>query len=223
MEDDPKPYPRVPHLPPGVGASRDDKVLSPQQAEPFFRELVVVEEKLDGASVALWLDSTRVVRAGTRGGSAAVDRAGQLGPLRAWAAERADQLATLLDGGTVLYGEWLWLAHGVRYQRLPDWLIGLDLWRPGSGFLPIEERDGLLAVAGVTRPPQMSREILGSELRIRELLASSAFGEAPAEGLIVRRLEQASPDLRLAKVLSPAFTRRSDAAWRTPSRNALTA
>lgn len=222
MEGEPKPYPRVAHLPPGAGASRDDQVLTPEQAAPFFSEPVAVEEKLDGASVALWLDSSSLIRAGTRGGAGAIDRARQLGPLRGWTAERADNLRGLLAGETVLYGEWLWLAHGVRYDHLPDWLIGLDLWRPGVGFLALAERNRRLAEAGVAVPPEVSRGVLGDERRLERLLAGSAFADTPAEGLIVRRLEPEA-DLRLAKVLSPAFERRSDAAWRTPSRNALTA
>lgn len=223
MELDPRPYPRVAHLPPGVGASRDDQVLAPDQAEPFFSEPVVVEEKLDGASVALWLDASGIVRVATRGGSGAADRAGQLGPLRAWAAERADGLRSLLAEGAVLYGEWLWLEHGVHYDHLPDWLIGLDLWRPGADFVALDERARLLTDAGVALAPEVSREVLGGERRLAELLSVSAFGDFPAEGLVVRRLDPEPFDRRLAKALSPTFARRGDAAWRTPSRNTLAA
>jgi len=223
MEPEPRVYPRVPHLPPGVGASRDDHVLAPDQAEPFFSEPVVVEEKLDGASVALWLDSSGIVRVATRGGSDAVDRAGQLGPLRAWAAQRADGLRALLAEGAVLYGEWLWLEHGVHYDHLPDWLIGLDVWRPEAGFVAFDERARRLTDAGVALPPEVSREVLGNERRLAELLPVSAFGDFRAEGLIVRRLGVDPRDRRLAKALSPTFDRRADAAWQSPSRNTLAA
>lgn len=219
MADEPGPYPRVPHLPPGIGATRDDTILSDEAARPFFEEPVVVEEKLDGASVTLWLDRAGAIAVGSRGGSDAIDRAGQLGPLRAWAAERADALRALLADRMILYGEWLWLVHGVRYDRLPDWFIGLDLWRAETGFLSVDERNARVVGAGLAVPPQLAREVLGSARRVQDLLAGSAFSDSLAEGVIVRRRGGGSP--RIAKALSGSFVRRSDLAWRTPERNLL--
>ena len=50
---------------------------------------VLVEEKLDGANVVVWLEDERIECA-LRSGVGAQDRGKQLGPLRAWLAERTD-------------------------------------------------------------------------------------------------------------------------------------
>lgn len=108
----PPPYPRTPYLWPTPHATRDDRVLSRDEAGHWLREPVTVEEKLDGANVSLWLDPMTGPQVASRGGPDAMDRAGQLGRLRAWAGERLDAVAELLADGWAAYGEWLWLRHG---------------------------------------------------------------------------------------------------------------
>jgi len=223
MPAEPPPYPRIPHLPPGTGASRDDRVLSPGDARPFFVEEVTVEEKLDGASVALWLDDRGSVAAGTRGGVDAIDRAGQRGPLRAWAARRADQLRGLLADGWALYGEWLWFTHALAYERLPDWLIALDLCHPAHGFATHDARAQRVRTAGLCLPPEIDRGILGSAGSLSPLTRRSGFTDGPLEGVVVRRLTATPGNLRVAKALAPGFAAADDAGWRSPARNALAA
>jgi hypothetical protein len=216
----PPPYPRIPHLPPAPAATRDDLTLDNTTAQDLLSRDVVVEEKLDGASVMLWMDGGRVEVA-TRGGPGAQDRAGQLGPLRAWTARRAEQLGILLAGDRVLYAEWMWLTHSVAYDSLPDHLIGLDLYS-GAGFAPIGERDAAFSGAAVAPPPRIFEGILGRRERVDELLGGSRFGRGAAEGLIIRSTG-AGDERRLAKVVLASLTRRSDASWRRiRERNALT-
>lgn len=194
--------------------SRNDLVLDDERARAFLEEDVVVEEKLDGASVAIWLGLHDSVRVATRGGAAARDRAGQRGPLRRWASERTASLSTLLHGGWVLYAEWLWFAHGIRYRRLPDWLIGLDLWHDAHGFLPLAERDRRLDAAAIPLPPRLFAGSLGSRPRLEQLAARSAYGDDPAEGVVVRRVAPEGP--RCAKCVRAGFRQRSDAEWLRP-------
>jgi hypothetical protein len=119
-------YPRVPHLAPGPGITRDDLVLPKETRERLLNGRVHIEEKLDGANMSFALCGGRVEVA-TRGGLGSIDRGDHLGRARAWAAERSDDLRSLLADGCVLYGEWLLTRHGVGYDSLPDLLVGLDL------------------------------------------------------------------------------------------------
>src|SRR5207244_11665666 len=128
----PPPYPRMPHLVPGRG-TRDDRVLGDADCKLILSRPVLVEEKLDGANVAVWLEGGRVECA-LRSGLGGQDRARQLGPLRAWLAPRNDELVELLVENA-MYAEWLYLTHTIRYDRLPAYFVGLDLWSPTGGFL----------------------------------------------------------------------------------------
>lgn len=199
MSHPPK-YPRTPYLwsHPSMGA--EDRALTPAATVEWFTEPVLVEEKLDGANVTIWEQDGRL-RVASRGGADASDRGRQLGRLRAWVGERTVPLMQATSGGQVLYGEWLWVQHGVAYDALPDWFILLDVWRAGEMFPP-SERETVAAASGLILPPVRFEGVLGSFERLTGLFGPSAFGAPRAEGLVLRL-----PDGRRCKVVDPEFTR----------------
>lgn len=204
-------YPRIHHLVPGRG-TRDDLVLGETEVRNLLRVPTRVEEKLDGANVHVWWEDGWL-RCATRSGEGGQDRAGQLGPLRAWLATRADQLRPLLERGSVLFGEWLLLEHSIHYSSLPAFLIGLDIWDPELGWLDADQRDERLTAAGLTLPPVIHRGVVGSLDGLERLLGPSRVGGSMMEGLVVRRLDGGEP--RLAKFVAPSFRQIDEAAWRS--------
>lgn len=212
MTAGPPTYPRTPHLWPEDGQSTR-LVLSTQEAERWLHEPVTVEEKLDGANVSLWWDDK--VQVASRGGVGSMDRAGQLGRLRAWAAERSADLQELLADGWVLYGEWLWVRHSVAYDRLPDWLVALDLWHPRAGFADVADRDNRCTAGGFVVPPRLFSGVLNTRENVLDLLGPSVLSSTDqAEGLILR-----ARDGRRCKVVATGFTRRADSEWGAVSKH----
>ena len=212
MPDPLRKYPRIAHLAPGPGVSADDLVLDGPTRERVLATPVVAEEKLDGASVAVWFDS-REPKVATRGGVDTIDRGGQRGRLRAWAAGSAHALRGALGESLVLYGEWLLRRHTVPYDRLPGPLVGLDIYdRDEDVFLDLARRDAVLGTATVPVPPRRFEGCLGTLDAAIGLLGTSAFGAARAEGIVLRA---SGPDegRLLAKVIDPSWARISDAAW----------
>jgi ATP-dependent RNA circularization protein (DNA/RNA ligase family) len=181
-----------------------------EEAVTFLARPVVVEEKLDGANVALWVADGRVEYA-LRSGPGAADRAGQLGPLRAWVGERSDELRLLLEGDLALYADWLYLTHTVAYERLPSYLIALDLRRPDGSFLTVDERTTACAEAQLSVPAELWRGVAGRVETVDRLVGPSRYGDAPAEGVVVRAVDVAEP--RLAKLVRSGFDRLSDEVW----------
>jgi len=200
----PPPYPRIPHLVGGRGTT-DDLVLAAPAVASLLGSPALVEEKVDGANIVLWMDDGRV-EAALRSGPGAMDRAGQLGPLRAWAAEHDGALRE----DRALYGEWLLLTHSSAYDRLPAYLVALDLWRPSAGFLTADERQAACADAGLTTPPHVWTGVAVTVDGVERLLGPSAWGAGPAEGLVVRSLSD--PTLR-AKLVPAGFRRLGDDEW----------
>lgn len=208
MTNAPPPYPRTPHLwPPDSGQARF--VLAPAEAERWLREPVVVEEKLDGANVSLWWDEG--VQVASRGGPGSIDRAGQLGRLRAWAAARTEPLQELLADGWCAYGEWLWLRHTVTYEFLPDWLVVLDLWHADVGFAPRSDRDRRCRQLQLAVPPVLFEGTLVTSEAVKGLLGPSRFGSGLAEGIVLR-----DADGQRCKLVARGFQRRSDEDWSGP-------
>lgn len=204
----PASYPRIPHLVGGRG-SRDDGVLGTAEALEILSREAVVEEKLDGANVMLWSVDGRV-ECSLRSGPGGRDRAGQLGPLRAWIGERYVTLLDLLHPGRILYAEWLLIRHTIAYDALPSYLIGLDLSEHGSGFVDTDERDRLLDRAEIVGPPRLLRGIPESVSALEALMGRSAFGSEKMEGVVVRPLGGA---VRVAKLLRPGFRPIPDQQW----------
>ncbi len=191
--------------------------MAPAEMSAWLHERVIVEEKLDGANVRIWLEPQRGIQVASRGGAGARDRAGQLGRLRAWASEREPELRELLDDDWALYGEWLWLKHGVAYDKLPDLLVVLDLWRPLDGFCDLSTRDTRAITSGFVVPPRVFEGALGSADRLRAMFGPSAFATSSRrEGLVLR-----ARDGRRCKVVDSAYERRSDAAWSIRTYNRL--
>jgi hypothetical protein len=210
MPDTPPKYPRVPHLAGSVGANADDVALSQRESEALLSRPLVVEEKLDGANVALWVDAG-VPRVATRGGADAADRAGILGPVRAWVMERADALREVLGEHHAVYAEWLLRRHAVPYTRLPAPFIGIDVLDLRTAeFAPPTERDRILGLAGLHAAPCLFRGRLGSGAHPRSLHGRSRFGDEPAEGLVVRATE---PPRVIAKLLDPRWAGAGAAPW----------
>jgi len=217
----PPKYPRVPHVAPSPAATADDVVLSAAQRSALLSLEVVVEEKLDGMNVVVWVEGG-VPRVGTRGGADTSDRSGERGRLRRWASMHADELKTGLGSDFVFYGEWLRRRHAVAYSRLPAELIAFDVFdRSAQCFLGVVDRDRVLAGIGVPGPPERFRGTLTSLGRLDSLLGRSAFADAPAEGLVIRTADGGEP--RIAKHVAPVWSQIGETAWAGENRLAVAA
>ena len=215
----PPTYPRIPHLVPGRG-SRDDLLLDDSGVAALLGRPAIVEEKVDGANVVVWSEDG-VASCALRSGSGGADRAGQLGPLRAWLGREGAAVADLVSDGPVVYGEWMWFAHTVAYDRLPSLLIGLDVWTPTEGFLPPDQRNVVLAGASLPVPPELFRGVVASVHHLESMMGRAAWGEGPMEGVVVRTLDGADHGRRSCCVPGggpSATTSGSGAALATRSR-----
>ena len=203
-------YPRIPHLLGGRGTP-DDDVLDDDAREHLLRKEVVVEEKLDGANVSLWQDDG-LVQVALRGGPGSMDRAGHLGRLRAWLGGHHAEVTALLHGGLVAYGEWLLLTHTVSYDRLPDYLVLLDLLDTSGAWLAPDDRNRRCSESGLPVPPEVWRGVPhGGVAEVERLASLSAFGSGPAEGVVIRTVDGSEP--RIAKLLRPGFSHLGDDEW----------
>ena len=181
------------------------EVWAPAEISEWLLHPVVVEEKLDGANVSIWWEQSQL-QVASRGGPDAMDRGGQLGPLRSMVNAGYGQFPPLLQNGLVLYAEWLWLTHTVRYNQLVDYLVVLDFWHPNEGFVALRERDRLSREQGLVVPPRLFDGVLGSEDSLVKLMGRSRLGTELTEGVVLRR-----DDGQRCKVLRPGFVRADDA------------
>jgi hypothetical protein len=181
-------FPHTPHLAwLGTGEPRDDKVLTPDEVESLLSHNVTVEEKIDGANVGFSVDEEGNLQVQNRGSFLTPGNCPpQFKPIWRWLQSRKDALCDSLFPNLMLFGEWCYAVHTVRYSRLPDWFLGFDVFDRSSGaFWSAPRRDELLASLGLAVVPTIG---VGSFdfLRLRALLGQSRVGDFLAEGLYVR-------------------------------------
>jgi hypothetical protein len=77
------------------------------------------------------------------------------------------------------------------YDRLPDWLVLLDLWSRGRGMLDVRDRDEKLARHGLAAPPVLFEGVLATRDVLLDVIGPSRFGSEPMEGVVLRGANRA--------------------------------
>jgi hypothetical protein len=182
-------FPHTPHLAwLGTGQPRDDKVLASSEVSELLSQEVVVEEKVDGANLGLSVDESGDLRAQNRGAYLSLAEGhGQWKSLKRWVDARTPALADALFPDLILFGEWCYAVHSVRYTRLPDWFLTFDVYDRARGeFWSAARRDALAASLGLAVVPRLGVGRFNLS-QLKTLLGSSRMADGPAEGLYVRR------------------------------------
>ncbi len=207
-------FPHTPHIAwLGQGQPRDDKVLSPQEAQSLLSDVVTVEEKIDGANLGFSVDEDGTLRAQNRGKYLDIGSLdGQWKPLRQWLSTRREALIDALWPDLMLFGEWCYAVHSVRYTRLPDWFLAFDVYDRRDGvFWCADRRDALLSTMRVESVPKLGRGIFDVS-QLKALLQHSHVSEHAAEGVYVRRERDGVLTAR-AKLVRAEFVQAIDEHW----------
>lgn len=208
-------FPHTPHLAwLGAGAPREDKVLDAGEARAFLTDEVVVEEKVDGANLGFSVDETGSLRGQNRGSFLDLDApTGQWKPLKRWLSTRQYALSDALAPNLILFGEWCYAVHSVRYTRLPDWFLVFDVFdQAASAFWETERRNALALRLNLQVVPDLGRGRFALEALKKLLLKGSRVTDGPLEGLYVRR-EQGGCLLQRAKLVRPEFMQAIGEHW----------
>jgi len=208
-------FPHTPHLAwLGRGQPRDDKVLSPDEAEALLAGEVVVEEKVDGANIGFSTGGDGELRVQNRGSYLDRDHAHpQFRPLWTWLPARESALVDALWPDRMLFGEWCYAVHSVPYGRLPDWFLGFDVYdRSVEKFWDTSRRDALLTTLRLHPTPRIARGHFTAKA-VEPLLASpSRVGDGGVEGLVIRRESSGFTTAR-AKLVRAEFTQAIEGHW----------
>ena len=206
-------FPSTPHLSTiGSISIRDDKLLTTRQRDEFLSHELVVEEKIDGANLGISFahDCDMVLQ--NRGSILSIPFVGQWKKLEEWIASRKHSLLKILGSSLILFGEWCYAKHSIRYTRLPDWFLGFDIFDRESGmFLSTRRRDRLLDEMNIVPVPNIASGLFNFN-EILTLLGQSKFTDELAEGIYLR-FDNAEFLERRAKLVRPEFVQNIDVHW----------
>ena len=164
-------YPRTPHL---LGSRQqqgdeDLAIVSPTDLKGRF---LVVEEKFDGANSAISFDEDGSLVLQSRGHVlSGGPRERQFDLFKRWANAYRGALSHVLGTRYVLYGEWLYARHTIRYDCLPHYFLEFDVFdRDTDEFLSTERRRALLSSTPVVSVPVLDQGLLN---RFEDLIGRS--------------------------------------------------
>jgi ATP-dependent RNA circularization protein (DNA/RNA ligase family) len=195
-------------------------VLSPSEADDLLADVVVLEEKVDGANLGFSLSPAGELRAQNRGQYLAEPHRGQFSRLSQWLAIHGsaigDTLLEYTDHGLMLFGEWCAARHSLDYTRLPDWFLLFDVLETATNrFWSSSRRNALAEQLGLATTPQLSRGCFElPELTAKVDSWPSRFRDGPLEGIVVRR-ESAEWCDRKAKLVRRDFAQAIGEHWRS--------
>jgi ATP-dependent RNA circularization protein (DNA/RNA ligase family) len=209
-------FPTTPHLAwlSADVAPRSDKVLSALEVEEILSGEVVVEEKVDGANLGMFLAPDGQLRIQNRGQYIESPFHGQFARLPAWLEQHGSHLSGAIPPSIVVFGEWCAAKHSLRYDKLPDWLLVFDVYDRADGhFWSSGRRNDLATRLGLATVPQIFRGETDLAA-LKQLLDArmSTLRAGPMEGLIVRS-ESANWCSRRAKLVRGDFTQAIGAHW----------
>jgi hypothetical protein len=207
-------FPHTPHLAwLGRHAPREDKVFDAPERSAFLSADLVVEEKVDGANLGFSLDPDGELRAQNRGSYLDLRQpSGQWKPLVRWLASRRHALQDALFADLIVFGEWCYAVHSVRYERLPDWFLVFDVYDRAEGeFWSVQRRNELAAALSLAVVPELGRGRFDQQ-GLEALLDRSMLTQGPPEGLYARR-EQGHRLLQRAKLVRAEFVQNIEEHW----------
>jgi hypothetical protein len=126
----------------------------------------------------------------------------------------ADELAAALFPDLMLFGEWCYAVHSVRYTRLPDWFLAFDVFDRACGeFWSAARRDALAAKLNLAVVPRIGAGRFDVPA-LCALLKDSKVGDGIAEGLYIRR-DVGGHLVARAKLVRREFVQAIDQHWST--------
>lgn len=151
-----KAYGSIPHLP-GSRLGPGDHHVTHGQARIATerprdkRDLIIVQEKLDGSNVAVANLGGEILALNRAGYLAATSPYQQHRVFAKWVEENKKRFAALLNENERVAGEWLALAHGTRYSLTHEPFVAFDILT-GTERLPYEQFANRVQPYGFTVP-----------------------------------------------------------------------
>lgn len=188
-------YPRTLHLPHKANAKRDDLIASYDECKVIFTQPTSVECKIDGANSAMSiLDGHPLIRNRNHILDKAYSKAKnaskmQFSSIWGWWYERRESFELLADTGPyTVYGDWMYMAHGMIYERLPSLFMTYDIYDyEVHKFLDPKKAREIIADCGFDTSPILAYGPVDSFEQLEELANGlDSFSDQPREGVYLK-------------------------------------
>lgn len=167
-------YPRIPHLPWSPGRSEDDISLNDTDTVSFWREEVVITEKMDG-------ENTTITK--TKIHARSLDSRDH--PSRHYVKAMASEFQWKLDDDIRIVGENLYATHSIHYDRLKSYFYIFGVFK-GDQYLSWDMVVGIADVLGLPTVPVICRGIWTNLMSEGQVDSAFNLDLDKSEGYVVR-------------------------------------
>ena len=187
-----KAYNSIPHLPDSrLGKSErkiDQHKVRMLTSEPVNdRDVVIVQEKLDGSCVCAYRRNNQILALGRSGDLASESPNYSRQLWSDWVDDNQERFLKILGEGERACGEWLALAHGTRYELPHEPFVVFDLFDSNNSPVSVMELELRCRSAYFTLPHEVHRGgpcSVAKALKALDLNYHGAIDEP--EGLVFR-------------------------------------
>lgn len=153
---------------------------------------LTLQEKIDGSNVSVHFEAEWQPVIQKRSGLIGSGEKQHYDVFRSWVYERLELLWEMLGTTHVLFGEWLWTQHAVRYQRLPGFFVAFDLLEKASGCFLSHSRllrrldsriPSVPLLASLPWPLPKGQKL---DALVKSWVKPSQYGDETAEGVYIR-------------------------------------
>src|SRR5207249_2424817 len=129
-------------------------------------------------------DSKGDLRVQSRGNYLKTGGRGQFEKLWFWLSKREPRLKEILSPGLILFGEWCYAKHSIRYNHLSDWFYAFDIYSLHEKvFWSSSRRNVLAASLGIEVVPEIAQGHFTISQLTKFLERPSRFSEEAVEGI----------------------------------------
>ncbi|KAL0483656.1 hypothetical protein AKO1_013913 [Acrasis kona] len=172
--------------------SREDLLMDEKESEPFYKNTITIEEKIDGSNIGFSLDPKSLeVRAQNRSHFVTSQSHSQFKLLDSWIEEHKN-LYSILHPHYTLFGEWMAAKHSIFYNHLPGLFIAFDIYdNLNKRYLSVMERNARLKGTSIPIVRCVARGLFEAEDDVKALLDqesvyTSGPHSTPLEGVYIR-------------------------------------
>jgi atypical dual specificity phosphatase len=203
--------------------TRDDLLLSDAEIQEYCNTPLTIEEKVDGANLGITIDENYNVIFQNRSHIVTYASATQFKGLESWESDHSGDIFAILmrDNNPtryVLYGEWCYAKHSIKYDNLPDYFLAFDIFdKYENKFYSRSEFHAALEGTDISAVPIIAEincvtpdEMKATLLNLLE--TQSQFTDGLIEGVYIRKDNEDFLERR-CKLVRPEFTQNIDVHW----------
>jgi atypical dual specificity phosphatase len=209
-------FPRTDHLINLGSASSDDLISTEEKRKSFFTKLpgkvYTIEEKIDGSNLGIFYnpETDKVVfqnRSNILNFKALPE---EHETLNKWAFKNEAVLKEILgEDNIILYGEWMYAKHAIKYDKLPGLFVAFDIYdRTQNKFYSRERFWARMKDTGIPVVPVVSQnfaDIATEEMIKKTIKRKSTYTDDWIEGIYVRIDNDDGWLMSRAKVVKAGF------------------